>query len=379
MNARVATLNLGEIRGLFPRLTDTIYLNTATMAVGCAPAHEAFERALEAWSAGRFDWTEAEAAGEEARARFAGIVGAEPAAIAIVPAVSAAAGVVAASLPVARPGENVVVAGGEFASNYFPWLMLRERGYDVRTVEPRDEGYPADAYGAVADGGTRLIAVSAVQSSNGYRADLAAVGRVARRSGAWLFVDACQAAGAVPLDVARDDVDFLASASHKFLCGARGMGYLYVRPTLLERIRPVSPGWKAARKPMESFYGPGMDLSPTASRLDGSLPWFAALADRAALGMIARFGVEAILERNAALSRYLHDALIARWPDTRFLPEAHRSTIVSVPVTDAVSAINRLQRGGVVASMRAGRIRLSVHFYNLEREIDRAVELLAAN
>jgi selenocysteine lyase/cysteine desulfurase len=155
------------------------------------------------------------------------------------------------------------------------------------------------------------------------------------------------------------------------------MGYLYVRPGLLDRLRPVVPGWKAARDPMESFIGPSMDLSPTASRLDTSLVWFAALADRAAFGVFERFGVEAILERNAALSRRLHAALAERDLGFRPFPDAHRSTIVTLPAVDLPATMARLQAAGVVASAPAGRIRLSVHLYNLEEEIDRLVELLA--
>jgi len=71
-------MNLADIRGLFPGLKDTIYLNTATMAVGCAPAREAYERALDRWSAGRFDWLEAERAGEDARGVFAQIAEEHP-------------------------------------------------------------------------------------------------------------------------------------------------------------------------------------------------------------------------------------------------------------------------------------------------------------
>ena len=67
-------------------------------------------------------------------------------------------------------------------------------------MPPTGDGVSAETFGEVADGGTRLIAVSAVHSPNGYRADLAALSRVAARSGAWFFVDVCQAAGAVPLD-----------------------------------------------------------------------------------------------------------------------------------------------------------------------------------
>lgn len=368
-------VDAAAVRALFPGLRDTIYLNTATLSMGCAPAREAYVRAADRWSTGTFDWTESERAAEDSRGVFAEIVGAQAEEIAIVPAVSVAAGIVSANLPPAKAGENVIVAENEFSSNFFPWLLLRDRGYDVRTVAAT-ESVSADAYAALADGGTRLIAASAVHSATGYRADLAALSGVARRSGAWFFVDACQAAGAVPIDVVRDGIDFLAASSHKFLLGARGMGYLFVRRALLDRVRPIFPGWRAGRTPLESFYGPAMDLSPTASKLDSSLVWFAALAEQAAIGIFRQFGVHALLERNAQLSRRLHDALAAHGAALPSWAERHRSTIVSVPVADTEAVMTRLRAAKVAASVRAGRIRLSVHFYNLESEIDRAAELL---
>jgi cysteine desulfurase / selenocysteine lyase len=365
-----------DIRRLFPGLQNTIYLNTATMNVGCAPAREAYERVLERWSAGRFDWTEAELAGEDARAMFAEIVGCTAGEIAIVPAVSAAAGIVAANMPAAEHGENVVVAENEFASNYYSWLLLQERGYHVRTVAPGGEGVSAEEFERAADGGTRLIAVSAVSSANGYRTDLDAIGQIARNSGAWFFVDACQAAGAVPLDVVRVGVDFLAAASHKFLLGSRGMGYLYVRRDLLDALHPVGPGWKAARKPAESFYGPTMELSPTASKLDASLAWFPAMGDQAALDIFRRFGTSALLERNSRLSLRLRDALRTQGLSFQPSSDKDRSTIVSVQVPDTGAVAERFRKANVVASVRTGRIRLAVHFYNLEEELDRVAELI---
>jgi selenocysteine lyase/cysteine desulfurase len=369
-------MDAAELRLLFPGLKDTIYLNTASMNVGCAPARAAYELAVQRWSSGRFDWMEAERAGEDARAMFAEIVGGTAAEIAIVPAVSTAAGIVAANLPPAKHGENIVVAGNEFTSNYFPWLLLRERGYEVRAVAPGGDGASASAFGHAADGGTRLVAVSAVHSATGYRADLPALSRVAARSGAWFFVDACQAAGAVPLDVVRDGVDFLAAASHKFLLGSRGMGYLYVRRGLLDRLRPIVPGWKAARNPTESFYGPDMDLSPTASKLDASLAWFPALAEQAALAVFGRFGITDLLDRNARLTGRLVEALAAQDSAFRPFPVEHRSTIVSVPVTETEAVLARLRQANVVASAREGRIRLAVHFYNFEEELDLVAELI---
>jgi selenocysteine lyase/cysteine desulfurase len=366
-----------EIRALFPGLRDSVYLNTATMGVGCAAAQEALSAAVEQWTRGRFDWTDAERAGEDARRLFAAMIGAGPDEIAIVPAASTAAGLVAANLPPAHQGENVVVAAHEFSSNYFPWVQLKDRGYTVRTIAPPDRALSEECFSEAADGGTRLIAVSAVQSSDGYRADLAAISRIAARSGAWLFVDASQAAGALPLDVVRDGVDFLVAVSYKFLSGPRGIGYLFVRRALLDRLQPLTPGWKAAREPMESFYGPSMELSSTASKLDTSLVWFAAVAELATRRMFEQVGLQAIFDRNASLTRRLHAAIEQAFPKYRLFPEPHRSQIVSIPVADSAAAMRRLRESGVVASMRAGRIRLSSHFYNREEEIDKAVALLA--
>ncbi|GAA1759350.1 hypothetical protein GCM10009712_04990 [Pseudarthrobacter sulfonivorans] len=182
--------------------------------------------------------------------------------------------------------------------------------------------------------------------------------------------------GPCRLDVVRDGVDFLASASHKFLLGSRGMGYLYVRRDLLHRIQPVGPGWKAARKPAESFYGPAMDLSPTASKLDTSQAWFPAMAEKAALSIFSRFGTDALLERNSQLTLRLQDALSAQGLSFQHFPDQNRSTIVSVRVGDTDTVLARFHQANVRAAVRAGNIRLSVHFYNLEEEIDRVAELI---
>jgi cysteine desulfurase / selenocysteine lyase len=151
------------------------------------------------------------------------------------------------------------------------------------------------------------------------------------------------------------------------------------RQLLFDRIRPISPGWKAARQPLDSFYGPAMDLSPTASKLDTSLIWFAALADQAALGIFRQFGIQALPDRNAQLSRRLHDTLMADRSAGRPVPHSNRSTIVSVPVDDADAVMTRLRAANVVASVRGGRVRLSVHFYNLDEEIDRVAELIGGS
>lgn len=373
---RLEVDHLPEIRSFFPGLEQVLYFNTASHAAGSTTVHDSYKQSVDAWFNCRLRWENSEQAAGVARALFARFINATPDAVALVPYVSTAAGVVASQLPAGRAGENILVAAYEFTSNYYPWLLLQERGYEVRCVPAEEGAASAEAFSEVADSGTRLIAVSAVQAATGYKTDLTALSKVTARSGAWLFVDGAQAVGAVDVDVVRDGIDFLAVPSHKYLLGTRGMGYLYVRPALLSKITPILAGWHAAREPLESFFGPDMALSETASKLDTSLAWFAALAEPHALGILDRFGLPYILQRNRCLTQHLYERLEARGLLAYSFPEAARSPIVMLQLPDAAGCMARLEAACAVVGLRSGRIRLSVHFYNTEAEIDRLVELI---
>jgi selenocysteine lyase/cysteine desulfurase len=284
---------------------------------------------------------------------------------------------VAAQLGAAKSGENVVVGAEEYTSNYFPWVQLRDRGYEVRTIPFRDGAPPIEYIAEQVDGGTRVLAVSAVQSSTGVASDLPALSEIVHRTGGCLFVDASQAVGAVPINVRASGIDFLATPSHKFLCGTRGMGYLCVRDELVSAMRPIAPGWKAAVEPLKSFYGPEMHLSETASKLDMSLAWFAALGDEAALGIFEQFGTEHLFEINRQLIRHLRLRFKEHGLDAAEPDAPVHSTIVSLAVDDAVALNRRLAEANVVASARAGRIRIAVHFYNSPEELDLVLRCLS--
>ena len=198
---------------------------------------------------------------------------------------SSAAGLVAAQFGPAAPGENVVIGEREYSSNHFPWRQLARKGYDVRQVPFRNGGLEPEDVAQRVDGGTRLVAFSGVQSATGHRSDIAAISALAREVGAIVFVDGSQLVGALPVAEDLRHVDVLATADHKFLLNAgRGMGYCYLSPAAQERFTPINAGWRAGADPFESFFGPTMDLSPTASRFDNSISWLAAIGNRAALG-----------------------------------------------------------------------------------------------
>jgi len=267
------------------------------------------------WLGEGLDFVRAEQAAERSRELFAALVGAAARDVALVPSVSAAAGLVAAQFVAAWPGENLVIGAQEYSSNHFPWRQLERRGYEVRQVPFRDGGMEADDVRAHVDGGTRMVAASAIQTASGHRSDLRALAGIARGAGAWLFVDASQAAGAVDLSADIAHVDFLSTSDHKFLLNAaRGMGYLYIRREVQDRLLPLSAGWRAGAAPFESFFGPRMELSPTASRFDQSISWLAAIGDEACLGLIHAIGPSAIAARVAALATRLRaESRTSRW------------------------------------------------------------------
>jgi cysteine desulfurase/selenocysteine lyase len=164
---------------------------------------------------------------------------------------------VAAQFGHAELGANVVIGQLEYSSNHVPWRQLARKGYDVRQVPFRNGGVQPEDVANRVDVRTRLVAVSAVQSATGHRSDVAAISGVARTVGAILFVDGSQMVGALPV------ADLLPHAmawpDHKFLLNAgRGMGYCFLSPAVQEWFSPLNAGWRAARVPLESFFGPTM-------------------------------------------------------------------------------------------------------------------------
>jgi cysteine desulfurase/selenocysteine lyase len=120
-----------------------------------------------------------------------------------------------------------------------------------------------------------------------------------------------------------------------------------------------------------------MDLSRTASKLDASLAWFPAMSDQAGLGIFRRFGISALLDRNAQLAAHLQDALTSE--GVSFYPRSpeSRSTIFSVKADDAETILARFNQFNVIASVRSDRIRLAVHFYNVKEELSKVAELVS--
>lgn len=376
-----AAPDITEARHLFPATVGRAYLNTAAVGLASRRLTETYHAVVDEWAAHGPDWTRGEQAANEARSTAAHLIGADPADVALIPSVSSAAGLVAAQLGVAGHGDNVVIGEREYSSNHFPWRQLAHKGYDVRQVPFRRGGLDPEEVAGHVDGGTRLVAFSGVQSATGHRSDIAAISALARDVGAIVFVDASQMVGAVPVAPELRHADVLVTADHKFLLNAgRGMGYCYLSRPVQQRFIPINAGWRAGTDPFASFYGPEMELSPTASRFDSSISWLAAIGNTVALDVFGRFGPDVVHARNRELERTLRAALADVGWHPLDLPEANRSTIVSIPLGDLEPArlVRALADDGVVCSARDGALRLSLHLYNHEDDIEKLVAVLAS-
>jgi len=363
-------------RALFPALERQVYLNTAAVGLGSTLLHQAYREFTAQWLDTGLDFVRAEKAADRSRELFARLIGASARDVALVASVSAAAGLVAGQFTQAGTGENLVIGAQEYSSNHFPWRQLAQRGYAVRQVPFHHGGMEAEIVRQYVDGGTRLIAVSAIQTASGHRSDLAALSSIARSVGAWLFVDASQAAGAVDLSGDLAHVDFLSTSDHKFLLNAaRGMGYLYIRREVQAQLLPLGAGWRAGAAPFESFFGPKMVLSDTASRFDQSISWLAAIGDEVCLDLVHRIGPGAIHERVRQLASALRHALQDAGMALLAMAEENTSHLVAVPLAgrDPATVLATLKAQGIVCSSRDGHLRISPHFYNDESDVEKVV------
>ncbi len=328
-----------------------VYCNTASYGLPPRPAWDALQAALADWQGGRTSWEHWGDTTDAARAGFARIVGVDTARVAVGSTVSELVGSLVTALPA---GTRVVVPDIEFTSNLFPYLV--QSRLEVRTVPV------GEVAGAVAEG-AGAVAFSAVQMSTGEVADIDAIVAAAASVGAVTICDATQAVGWLPIDAGRFDA--LVCGAYKWLMSPRGTAFVTVSERLLHDAVPPSAGWYAGEDVHTSYFGPPLRLAASARRLDVSPAWFCWVGTAPALELIEEIGVGAIHEHDLALANRFRAGLNL---------EASDSAIVSVDIPDATA---RLERAGIVAAMRGGRLRTSWHVYNTEDDVDRVLEALA--
>jgi selenocysteine lyase/cysteine desulfurase len=364
------SLSLEAFRDLFPALERFVWLNTPTVPPGALPVLEALRRAQDDWERGEFSWQGWEAEAYATRELFARLIGAPDDSVALVGSVAEAASLVAASLP---PG-RVVVGSREFHSNLLPWLALRDDGREVTEVPAAGGVVSTKALADAIDDRTALVAVSEVQSSNGYRIDLPELAARCREAGARLFVNLTQAAGALRLDAAEVRPDFATATGYKWLLGPRGAAWLHVRSDRRRELKPFIPNWHSVEEPYADYYG-AVNIARGMGGLDTSFSWFPYVGARAALELIGSLDATQVEQRCLDLARRFRDGV--RGLGFEQSPEEVPSQIVAISVPDAERVRTTLKEGNIIAAVRAGSIRFGFHAFNDEADVAAALDALA--
>lgn len=317
---------------------------------------------------------------ERVRAQAARLVGARADDMAFVPSVSYGLAAAAANLPV-EAGQEIVLLAEDFPSVALTAMALARRaGATVRTVGRGPVGWTVPLLDAIGPR-TAIVFTPHTHWSDGGLVDLVAVGAACRAAGAALVLDLTQSLGALPVDVAAIDPDFLVAASYKWLFGPYGTGILYVAPRWQEGV-PLEQGW-AVRRGAEDFRRlvPYQEaFAPGARRFDmGERCNFALLPPlEAAIEWLLGNGIAAIAETLGAKTA----ALAVRLAPLGITPPAgaQASHFLSVARDGGwpEDLGERLAAQNVHVSLRGEHMRITPHLYNNQADADRLIKALAA-
>jgi selenocysteine lyase/cysteine desulfurase len=370
--------DIQAVREKFPVTRSKVFLNHSAYSPLPQPVAEAMRAYNEDLC--RFEIDESQyTLGQEF---FAKLVNAEKDEIALVPNTSTGLNIVANMLTYPR-GANVVTTDLEYPSVVYPWLKQR-LDVELRYIENVDGQILVEDVEKAVDDHTVAVAVSHVEYVNGFRHDLKRLAEIAHEHDAYLVVDAIQSLGAMPVDVDRDDVDFLAASCYKWMLGPAGAGYLYVRKELIERFEPPFVGWASVCPDVfdtVDFWDIWkLQLSDTASRFEvGSPSFISFVGAAAALNLLLAVGIEKIQTRILSLTATFMDSvrqlgLRLTTPEDR----ERRSGIVHFCIDRAQETADKLKRRGIIVSARSHGLRVAPHFYNTEDEIEGLINELKA-
>ena len=389
-----AKADFAAIREMFPGAADKVYMNSAARGLPCAPSRTALDAYLDQLMDGRVDKSANFAMLERVREKYARLINADADEIAFTKNVSEGLNMIAAAIPW-RDGDNVVLCRSlEHPNNVYPWLNLHQRhGIEVRAVDDRDGAIDIEALIDAIDDRTRLVSVSTVTFAPGFRADVAPLGKVCRERGVFLLADGVQSVGVVNTDVKELMVDGMAVSTQKGLMGLYGMGFLYCRRDWAEKLTPAAlarfsvnlgGGTHEATMGDETY-----DLMPGARRFDlGNYNFPAAAMVEPALDLLLDTGPAEVESYVLGLSHRLAGGLHQLgMPVSGGPPGPHLAHIVTAgrynpdthdqagdAETDALH--KALEDNDVVLTVRRGMLRLSLHVYNNEADVDRVLDIV---
>jgi len=369
------------VRGEFPIFESATYLNSCSQGALSYRVRGAVEGWLAGWDENGAEWDFWVERNEAFRSGIAGLLRARADDVAVTTSVSQGVSALVSALPLEGGRNRIVLSEYEFPTVGQIAHAQELRGAEVVHVVPGDDGLiGVERFAGAIDERTALVCCTALSYRSGHRHDVGAIAEVAHEAGALVLADSYQACGAVELDVGSFGADVVTGGTVKYLLGTAGLGFMWVRPGVREALVPTQTGWFADE---DIFAMSIADYSPHASarRFDSGTPPVPALyAAVAGLSLVAEAGVPAIETHVQALGLRLIEGLEELGASVVTPRESGgRGPLVCVRSRDVGALVAALAAERIVVSAREDKLRVALHLYNVEADVDVLLEALTRN
>lgn len=365
-----------ELRKTLPGIQKITYFNYARTGPLMQPAAEQikllFEEALEPFEFHKDAWISYR---EAARKTIAELIGASVNEIAFTTSTSSGLSLIAASIPWQK-ADRILYLSDEYPSNRFVWDNLEEKGVITEAIEPIKGVLFSQQLQEMDLSQVRLVAVSAVSFWGGRKHDIEQLANICHQNGILLSVDAIQAVGAIPVDVKKWNCDFLASGGQKWLFGPIGTGFVYFNKAIIPDLFVPQIGWGSI-KPLSDLLSPDFEFADGAKRFEAGHSDIPALVGLAtSIETMKKIGWKKIHSRIAALVDKAQKELLQLGCPP--LVTGPQSGIIAFEPPNAEIIYQKLTEQKIYTTLRALRIRISLHASVSDEELDLFFDILRA-
>jgi selenocysteine lyase/cysteine desulfurase len=367
------------IRGEFPIFETATYLNSCSQGALSLRVRDAVQEWLAGWDENGAEWDYWVARNEAFRTAVAGLLHAEADDVGVTTSVSQGVSALLSAIRLDGERNRIVISEYEFPTVGQIAHAQELRGAEVAHVRPDEDGsIPVERFAGAIDERTALVCCTTLSYRSGHRHDVPAIAEVAHSRGAIVLADSYQACGAVELDVRSLGADVVTGGTVKYLLGTAGLGFMWVRRSLSEKLLPTQTGWFADE---DIFAMSIADYSPhrSARRFDSGTPPVPALyAGVAGVSLVAEAGVSAIEAHVRGLVERLLDGLdvLGATVATPRDPTL-RGPLVCIRSKDVDALVAALAAERIVVSSREDKVRVALHLYNVDEDVDALLDTLA--
>jgi len=385
-------------REYFPILEDRVFLNWASLSPLSLLSHDAARDLLDMFHTPGKVTQSVQGRMEELKMQASRLFGTETERIAVVGTSTTQAMQVALDAIEPHEGQNIVTGDIEFPSTGAEMQKWRRRGVEIRVLKSRLGAYLPDDVGRLVDSSTSAVVLSSVNWVNGYRNEIERISKIVHEMDSYLVLDAVQHMGAMPLNCDRVGADFICAGSQKFMLNPLGAAIMYAGRRAVEQLHPPSYTISNCSVPEEGwdryFGNAGRDIfveyTPlgTAARFEfgGWLNYSGIVSLTETLRLLNHVGSEEIREKIINLSNHLRREMeVKGFQCISPRDREHMSSISTFSLekeADGLKLTSRLKEKGVEVSFRGSAgmqgLRVALHYFNNESDIDRFVETLCS-